>query len=273
MLQTENNTKTSKNKLMAKEVRRSPISEKYGSIDFVVERGQTQKNVNITVMKTLLTYFNKKDKFKVLDVPCGDTGFLYNLKKLFPEAELTGADIETPPMIKEGRFFKADLTEDFLDLSTEKFDLITSISGVMMFGNTLRFISNCADKLSPGGTLVITNDNSSTILDRLYFLFFGRVRIFRPVYTSDEALTQNIPLQELIRIISVNGIEIESVKYTSFYKRDLMLLPIAILLYPIQWLHLQKYRTRETAALITMMYPFKQFLFRHYIIVARKPQS
>ena len=235
-----------------------------------ISRGETQKNVNYRVLQLVLQKFDKKNPLIVMDLPCGSAIFLEYLRKLFPEATLYGADIKDITRQPEVHFVKMDLTKDFALASEKKFDLITSISGVMMFGNTLRFILNCSERLKKDGTFIITNDNSSTIIDKLAFLFLGRHRIFKPVYEDSEGLTQNIPIQELCRLLRTNGLTIEKIVYTSFYLKDIIYAPLAILVYSIQWLYIRTYKTNLPPHLKWQMFSFKHYFCKHYIIVARK---
>lgn len=235
-----------------------------------IERGETQKDVNTTVLTELVNIFDNKKPIKVLDLPCGEKLFLSYLKALFPSAELHGADIMVPKMIEDITFHKMDLTREFTISDNEQFDLVTSISGVMMFSNTKSFVENCSRRLKPGGTLVLTNDNSSTIIDRLSFLSIGRLRQFKLVFEDNEAMTQNIPIQELIRLLRNNGIEVNKITYTSFYPKDLKYLPFVLLMAPIQMLYLGLVKTTLPKPLIRQMFSIKQFLYKHYVIYGTK---
>lgn len=237
-------------------------------LDFEVARGETQKDVNKTILKYLGNKLNKTGSFKILDLPCGSMLFAGYLRKIFPNAEIVGADIYEPRE-KEGDFVKMDLTKDFVLPKEEQFDLITSISGIMMFGNTLNFITSCVDRLRVEGTFIITNDNSATIVDKVFFLLLGRYRLFKPVFEDEETLTQNVPIQELCRMLRINGLEIETIEYTSSYTKDLIFLPIAFLIYPIQMFYLY-YKTKFSNPLVKLMFPFKHYFCRHYIIITRK---
>ena len=239
--------------------------------DFVVARGQTQKDVNYTILANLANRFPKDAVIQALDLPCGNLEFLTYLRKLFPAAKLWGADLFPPSNKRQDvSFVEMDLTKDFTLPDQQQFDLITSISGVMMFSNTLSFISNCASRLKPGGTFIVTNDNSATIIDRIAYLFFGRYRMFRPIYDDTEELTENVPVQELCRLLRKNGVEIESIEYTSSYSKDLVYLPVALVVYPIQWLYLSRLKTNLPGKLKQQMYPFKHFFCKHYIITGKK---
>lgn len=242
-------------------------------VDFVVARGQTQKNVNRTILAGLVASFAPTQPLAVLDVPCGKLEFLGYVARLFPAAALTGADIATPPPAAEGpaiAFVAMDLTREFSLPAAAQFDLITSISGVMMFGNTLSFVRNCTARLKPGGTFVLTNDNSGTIMDRLAYLFLARYRLFKPFYEDAEALTQLVPVQELCRLLRTHGVEITRIEYTSFYWKDLLYLPVALVAYAAQQLYLRRLPTQLPARLTRQLYPFRQLFCKHYIITGHK---
>jgi SAM-dependent methyltransferase len=256
---------------MATEISQS-IDPKTGlPINLRVERGETQKDVNTSVLKELVKRIDTQKQFRAIDLPCGSGGFLKYIRTIFPLASLSGADIVKPTNAPEGtKCYQMDLTKDFDLPESEKYDLITSISGIMMFGNTQNFIENCAKRLDKGGLLVITNDNASTIIDRLAFLFLGRHRQFPLVFEDNQGITQNIPIQELIRLLRANNFEIDKVEYTAFYKKDLRYLPFIILFAPIQYLYIKTIKTAIKKDVIKQMFGLKQYLCKHYIVYAIK---
>lgn len=235
-----------------------------------VERGETERKVNKRVLEELVNKIPQDTPIKALDLPCGDLLFLSYLKQVFPNANTTGADICVPEPMPGIQFIKMDLTREFEIPREEQFDLITSISGVMMFSNTQSFIENCSARLKKSGTIIISNDNSMTIMDRFRSMLFGRVRKFNPIYEDHEAMVQNVPAMELIRLLRIHGIGIENIEYTSFYKRDLLYLPIAILIYPLQYLYLLRMKSPTAREFRWKIYPFRHLLYRHYFITGRK---
>lgn len=242
------------------------------SLDIIIDRGETQKNVNNAVLQYLVAHFNKNEKYKMLDVPCGTMLFSNYLLKFFPNADITGADIKYP--LNEGgkNFIQMDVSKEFLIREEERFDLITSISGIMMFGNTQSFIANCTNRLAKKGTFIITNDNSSTIKDRLSFLLLGRNRLFNLMYSDAEEVTQYVPIQEVCRLLRINGLQIKDIRYTSFYIKDILLLPLALLVYPFQFLYLLQSKTSLPTSLKWKMFPFKYLFCKHYIIFTCKDE-
>lgn len=235
-----------------------------------IQRAQTQKNVNRQVLTTVAGQFATHDAFRALDLPCGNLEFLTYLRTLFPQAALYGADIVRPAAQQGIEFVQMDLTKSFTLPANETFDLITSISGIMMFSNTLSFIENCVARLKKGGRFIITNDNSATIIDRLAYLFAARYRLFRPVYDDTELLTENVPVQEVCRLLRTHGIVIDSIEYVSFYAKDSVYLPAALVVYPLQRLYLARTKTALPDKLIKEMYPFRHLFCKHYIISGHK---
>lgn len=236
-----------------------------------IARGETQIGVNELVLTRLFNQYPQDAAFSAVDLPCGRGHFLGCLRQLFPRAQLWGGDIAKPaPTADDVRLFQMDLTEDFPFPPEQQFDLVTSISGVMMFSNTLRFIKNCTGMLKPGGTFVLTNDNQATIRDRLSYLFMAKYRIFDAVFEDDELMTENVPINELVRLLRTHGIEIEDIQYTSLYRKDLVLLPLAVIAFAVQYLYLRRRNTRLPAELKWKMYPFRHMFHRHYVIFGRK---
>lgn len=233
-------------------------------------RGQTQKGVNKIILEELLERFDESSQKKILDLPCGYLEFLNYVHILYPNWELEGADLYAPPHNDNVHFTQMDLSKDFIIPIDKKYDIITSISGIMMFGNTESFLVNCINRLNSEGTLIVTNDNPATIKDRLSYLFLGRFRIFDQLFEDHETMTQLVLIQDLTRILRKNNIEIEKITYSSFYSKDLLFLPFALIVYPFQMLYLLTRKTSFSKALKVSKYNFKQLFGRHYIIIGRK---
>jgi len=244
--------------------------QKLLTLPIEVARGQTQKQVNQTILSYLYNKYPKDIKISFLDLPCGNLEFLKSIKTLFPCADLTAADILVPEATDQIKFYQMDFTKEFTLPAEKKFDVVSSISGVMMFSNTLGFIKNCSGRIKTGGTFILTNDNNATVKDRLSYLFLGRYRIFNLVFEDDELMTENVPIHELVRLLRTQGIEIDDITYTSFYPIDTLFLPFALIAYLSQWLYLNRLKKHLPKRLIWQMYPFKHLLYRHYIITGTK---
>lgn len=237
-----------------------------------VPRGNTQKHVTRKVLRYVLEQSGLAATSRVLDAPCGAGEFLRLLTHHWPAATLTGCDIlPATPDLAGLRYQQVDLSQPFdLSAPNERFDLITSISGVMSFGNTHAFVTSCARQLRPGGQFVVTNDNVLTVRDRLSYLFTGRVRRFKLLFEPHESLSNLVQHQELKRLMEIQGFRIRTVLYTALYVEDLLFLPLALLLYPGQWLYLRGLKNSTDQQLRRRLFGFKSLLYRHYVLVGEK---
>jgi len=152
----------------------------------------------------------------------------------------------------------------------EQFDAITSISGVMEFDNTAGFVSECVKRLKPGGRIIITNDNTFTVRDRLSYLFLGRVRRFKLLMEAHSPTYKHVPVQELLKIFFEQKLTLERVEYVSFRDEDVLFLPLALILYPLQWLYLLALESPVDRTTRARLFPLRALLHRHYIIVGKK---
>lgn len=241
-----------------------------------VPRGNTQKHVNRAVLRDLLTHEATRlgrPGLRWLDAPCGAGEFLEQVRRFFPQADLSGTDVRADAPAVPGapvRYQPADLSRGVPFAEAAPFDVVTSISGIMCFANTAQFVGQCAERLAPRGVLLVSNDNCLTVRDRLSYLFSGRVRRFRLLFEPDEGNFQLVQHQELKRLFDINGIELQRVVYTSFYTEDLLYLPLALLLWPWQWWQLRRARSCTGHALRQQLFGFKSLLYRHYFFVGEK---
>ncbi len=166
-----------------------------------------------------------------------------------------------------------DASRPFTVFNGKQYDYILSVSGVMEFDNTLQFFENCHKHLVNGGRFVVTNDNVVSVRDRIVYLLFGKVRQYRLFVTQGEGTWKVIPIHNLVRIIKDAGFQIREIKYTSFSMKDWPLIPFAILLYPIQLLHMWRNKTKMPWAERLALYPFKSLLYRHYVILCEKSNT
>lgn len=235
-----------------------------------IERANTQTDVNATVLNYLVQKFENEALLKTLDLPCGEQEFISYEKQLFPQADITGIDI-LPGVAKPGvRRLQMDVSMPFTIPDGEQYDLITSISGVMMFSNTKLFIDNCISRLKRGGTFIITNDNSATLKDRLTYLLFGNFRMFPVVYADNAWVTEYVSIQEMVRLLRINGLTIKDIVYTSSNWKDCLIWPLAFLIYPLQKGYMRRFKGVLPQVLIEKMYPFKHLYCRHFTIITEK---
>ncbi len=222
------------------------------------------------MLSLLQSSFRAEESFELLDIPCGHGEFALTVRRLFPSSRVVGADLGRSAIGPEVPCICMDASKPFPLSDRERFDAIASISGVMEFDNTAGFVSECARRLKDGGRLIITNDNAFTVRDRLSFLLLGRLRRFKLLLEAHQPTYKHIPLQELVKIFAEQKLTLERVEYTSVLREDLLFLPLALLLYPLQWLYLRRLDSPVSPAIRARLFPLRALLCRHYIVVARK---
>lgn len=235
-----------------------------------IPKGNTCRGVNRAIIEYLIGLQLKFDGKYLLDIPCGEGLFIKALQEFFPKAIVKGCDIIHPKNLSEDEFTTVDASRPFSVYSQIEFALITSISGVMEFDNTLQFFESCRDHLQEGGLFIVTNDNLGSIRDRLLYLFLGKVRRYPLFVTRGQPSWKIIPIQNMFRILQDAGFKIIMVKYVSLHLKDWLMLPLGVLLYPILLLYLYLKKTEIPLSVRREMFPFASLLCRHYIIACQK---
>jgi len=119
----------------------------------------------------------------------------------------------------------------------------------MEFDNTLQFFSQCHNHLKDEGLFFVTNDNVAGIRDRLSFFWFGKPKQYSLFVTQKQTTWKIIPLSNMIRILQDAGFRIREIRYVPLRWKDWLTLPLALLIYPIQFLHIQTATTSIPRAL------------------------
>lgn len=236
----------------------------------LVTKGNTQKGVNLAILRFLDENSSPRPS-SLLDAPCGQGDFLKSFQVVFPGAHMEGFDLYCDPLPEAAPYFKkTDFKDIFKNLKKSSFDVITNISGVMVVDQLSQYIPQAKEHLNPHGYLILTNDNTITVRDRLSFLFFGRLKRFKLFFSPQEGNWNVVLIQALWKHLKANGFEIRKVQYTSFYVEDFFFLPLALLIYPFMWLHILTGKGEMPIRDRKILFPFSALLARHYIIYAQK---
>jgi hypothetical protein len=233
-----------------------------------IERGNTQKGVNQEIIRFLTANHIKPNS--AFDLPCGDGPFLRNLTKVFKNIKIKGQDLMATPTKDIEKFFNRAGSDDWRFLENEKVDLITCISGVMAFDNLTDYFQKAQNHLNPGGHLVVTNDNLFTVRDRISLLLFGRFKRFVSLYKPNEGNWNVVLPQAIWKLYRNNNFKVVKIQYCSLYVEDLIFLPLAVILYPIQFLYLMSQKSEMTMKERYQLFPFQVMLCRHYIFYGQK---
>jgi 2-polyprenyl-3-methyl-5-hydroxy-6-metoxy-1,4-benzoquinol methylase len=235
-----------------------------------IPRGNTCRGVNRAIVEYLLASVGCKEEKAFLDIPCGDGALVSTLRRFFPKAIVKGSDVRKPKTELAGDFEQVDASQPFSVFSGMKFDVVTSVSGVMEFDNTLQYLKYCKAHLQDDGLLLLTNDNIVTVRDRIAYLLFGKVIPYALFVTQGQHTWKVIPLHNLIRILQDAGFTVKKIQYVSIRVKDYLFLPLALLLYPAQYLYMQFTKNAMARPMRHALYPFASLLYRHYILVCKK---
>ncbi len=242
-----------------------------------VADGNTAVGVNQAIINYLLAQALTEKKASrlshltsALDLPCGQGHFMLALKSQFPNLQVKGKDLYATPLLEAKPYFSQEGVDQWSSHKGEKFDLITCISGVMVFDNIVSFFEQCASHLNADGTFIVTNDNVLTIRDRISWLLWGRLRRFKKFYDMNEGNWNVVLIQALVRFYIKNGIEIQKIEYVTVRWEDLLFAPLAVLLYPLQLVTLRRAPSEIPFSLRLQMCSLKSLFARHYIIYGKK---
>lgn len=131
--------------------------------------------------KKILSIFDQFHKqrgsdINLLDIGCGEGGFLRFLNEIYPNVTYTGFDISTTAInnainkcnLPNIKFKSTNVNEDKL---TERFDFIIAGEIIEHIEDTDTFILSLKNLLKADGILILTTPNLGSWLDRLMLLF------------------------------------------------------------------------------------------------------
>lgn len=233
-----------------------------------IEQGNTVAGVTAYVIESLRRL--KPDLASLFDLPAGEGHFLKAARAYFPKAKLQGADAFAPSLPEvQDLILKIQANEWTPEASS--LEAVTCISGVMCFDNLDVLFAKSATALKPGGLFVVTNDNVLTVRDRFSWFFGGHPKRFRLMYGNPERNWNLVLPQALYGFFDKHGFEKVEVRYLSARSEDYFFLPLALALYPFQFLYLMLYRkTKHSLREKLQLYPFKAMICRHYVLIGQK---
>ncbi len=238
-----------------------------------IPRGNTCKGVNREVIKYLLSLKTDFAGEYFLDLPCGEGEFLKAVHDFFPHSKRVGGDIRLPSGFFSPEFLQVDARRGIDQQNNRKYKVITCISGVMEFDNTLNFFESVKENLEENGSFLLTNDNLLTVRDRLLYLLFGRFRQFKLTIDNHQPTWKILTLQNLLRILHEAEFEVVKIKYIPVRPGEWTWLPFALLIYLFQGLYMAFAEKKTPFPQKSSRYPFTSLLSRHYILVCRRKSS
>lgn len=235
-----------------------------------IPRGMTSRGVHRSILEYLLQAGDRFDGKALLDIPCGEGSFMSSLRLFFPMALLRGCDLRKPLHVAPEDFCLIDANQPFTVFPETQFDVIFSISGVMEFDNTLQFFTQCRNHLRESGVFIVTNDNVAGMRDRFSYFWLGKPKQYSLLVTRNQPTWKILPISNIIRILQDAGFAIQEIRYVPLRWKEWLWLPLALLIYPFQYLHLRRADHPMPMALRQAMYPFQSLLSRHYVIICEK---
>jgi 2-polyprenyl-3-methyl-5-hydroxy-6-metoxy-1,4-benzoquinol methylase len=123
----------------------------------------------------------------VLDVGCSSGGFLYQLKKRFPDDyKILGTDVSTEPLEHAAKMGVPVVRGEFLTQSfEEKFDAVTFWAVLEHLSEPKAFLKKAASILKPGGLCFMLTPNMNSLAVRLIgakyrYIFPEHLNYFTP---------------------------------------------------------------------------------------------
>ena len=235
-----------------------------------IPKGNTCGGVHTAVIEHLLASGRDMSGATMLDVSCGQGELISTLGKFFPGSDVRGCDLTKPKNLSAENFSPVDANRIFRVFPGMKFDFVFSVSGVMEFDNTLQFFETVHHHLKDRGQFIVTNDNILAMRDRIAYFWLGKVRQYQLFLSQGDPTWKVIPIHNMVRILQDAGFRIREVKYVSVKPKDWMLLPLALLVYPIQRLYTRFCRSSMRLFERSALYPFRSLIYRHYLIICEK---
>jgi SAM-dependent methyltransferase len=233
-----------------------------------IPRGCTQLGVNHAIVEYLLALGDDLSNKWILDIPCGQGELVSVMRGFFPRGNFRGGDLRKPGQLSVEEFAVVDARRPFSLFPGNQFDLILSVSGVLEFDNTLQFFESIRNHLADTGIFIVTDDNIVSVRDRLEYLFLGKFRHPYDIFVAKDAQSwKAMPIHNLLRNLLDAGFDVRDIRYIPVRPKDWFLLPLALLILPIQALYVRYRRSKVPLSLRRKMYPFRSLLSRHYFIV------
>jgi hypothetical protein len=237
-----------------------------------IPRGDTCPNVNRTIIEYLTSSSIDFRGKTALDIPCGNGDFLDALKTFFPETRTIGADKAEPDDFAH-QFRQFDARESGTLRNLEKCDLITCISGVMEFDNTLGFFRTLRQIASENALLFVTNDNLLTVRDRSLYFLFGRFGQYKTVPEKRGSTWKILHLADLERILSESGFTVREVRYVVGSWTSWLWLPLTLPVYAAQLFYFILFEKEISFTKKQNYFPFISLLARHYLFVCERDSA
>lgn len=204
----------------------------------------TSKNTHSAVAQLLLGEQGCK---RVMDIPCGKGAFAQRMAA--QGLEMIAADCSGDPGVPGVRYVEANM-DRLLPLLDGELDAIVCIDGIEHIERQFDFIRECRRAIRPGGCIVISTPNISSLRSRARWLatgFHNKGKI--PLDETDPNPMHHINLisfAELRYLLHTNGFEITEIATNRIKGMNRLyagLLPLACAM--TSWVFAKEARSKE----------------------------
>jgi len=138
---------------------------------------KANKSAKLTENTTLHTHdivadwvFQQEDHYRVLDIPSGEGAF--TVRCLAHGLKVVSGDCEPLCAAEGATFSQVDMNEP-LPHDDDEFDCVVCIDGIEHIERPFDFVTECCRVLRPGGSIVLTTPNISSLRSRWRWLLTG----------------------------------------------------------------------------------------------------
>jgi 2-polyprenyl-3-methyl-5-hydroxy-6-metoxy-1,4-benzoquinol methylase len=150
---------------------------------------------------------------RVLDIPCGEGAFVARIANA--GLEVHAADCRDLVEVAGAVFHRADMNQR-LPYADDQFDAVISIDGIEHLENPFGFVRECARILRPGGSLIVSTPNVSSLRSRWrWFLTGFHNKCKSPLNESAPSPSHHVGMISFPRLrymLHTNGFQITAVR-------------------------------------------------------------
>lgn len=117
---------------------------------------------------------------------------------------------------------------------------------------------------------IVTNDNILAMRDRIAYFWLRKVRPYQLFLSQGDPTWKVIPIHNMVRILQDAEFRVREVKYVSVKPKDWLLLPLALLVYPIQRLYIRFCRSSMSLLERNVLWPFRSLIYSYDLIICEK---
>jgi len=196
----------------------------------------------------VMALLDRMPRGEVLDAACGEGALSVRLRDA--GFGVRCCDIDPALMKAEGFESKqVDLNRGRIDYADSMFDYVICVNGLHRLYNIYNAVAEFHRLLKPGGTLVISIPNYTSIVRRMRFLLTGTIarniagQSFKQITEDPAAHFRNpLSIQQVLSTLEAHGFRLEYVTKGRTRRRAILLCPVALLVKLVAPVLYRRYR-------------------------------